>query len=285
MSFGKQIVGALKSLTAMWGFCISQFIVSVCATGVVVGMLYGTMQTRDGLAPELLEFIRSGGTADVNSAWLQRLSYVVLLISSLVTVLWLLTGYKRSLGYRGSQLGTGRITVLNILLAIFSGLSSMLTVQLFFHLAGFSNAALMTYDTALTPLGLVALVIAAPVTEELVFRGFVFRRMIDRGVSVALTVVLTGIAFGLVHGNAAQIFYALPMGLWLGYFRARYDNLWLCVIMHICANYAGTFPIAELGGGMMPLLFCAPAVFAVCAAVTFFTAKRPHTITSEDIDG
>ena len=93
MSFGKQIVGALKSLTAMWGFCISQFIVSVCATGVVVGMLYGTMQTRDGLAPELLEFIRSGGTADVNSAWLQRLSYVVLLISSLVTVLWLLTGY------------------------------------------------------------------------------------------------------------------------------------------------------------------------------------------------
>lgn len=117
------------------------------------------------------------------------------------------------------------------------------------------------------------------------FRGFVFRRMIDRGVSVALTVVLTGIAFGLVHGNAAQIFYALPMGLWLGYFRARYDNLWLCVIMHICANYAGTFPIAELGGGMMPLLFCAPAVFAVCAAVTFFTAKRPHTITSEDIDG
>ena len=172
----------------------------------------------------------------MNSAWIQRLSYVVLLISSLITVLWLLTGYKRSLGYRGSQLGTGRITALNILLAIFSGLSSMLTVQLIFHLAGFSNAALMTYDTALTPLGLVALVIAAPVTEELVFRGAILRSLLGWTGRHWVAIAVSAVLFAAVHFNPAQMPHALLVGLLLGWMYYRTGSVVPGVAFHWANN-------------------------------------------------
>lgn len=144
-------------------------------------------------------------------------------------------------------------------------------------------------------LGLVGFMAAAAVTEELLFRGVLFRIVEERtGTGIAL--VLTGVLFGLVHlFNAdATLWGALAIAIEAGglltaaYVATR--KLWLPIGLHFGWNFAaaGIFgtevsgrgtpqglldaatsgPVAVTGGGFGPegslysVLFC---VLATCA--------------------
>lgn len=64
----------------------------------------------------------------------------------------------------------------------------------------------------------------APVTEELVFRGYVLRSLRPYGKRFAI--VGSAILFGLFHGNLMQTPYAILMGLILGYIACEYSVYW-----------------------------------------------------------
>lgn len=59
--------------------------------------------------------------------------------------------------------------------------------------------------------------IAVPVTEELIFRGLVYRKL-ERYVSVKKAVLLGAAIFAVYHGNLLQILFAFPMGIILNLF-------------------------------------------------------------------
>lgn len=63
-------------------------------------------------------------------------------------------------------------------------------------------------------LGFLLLVVAAPVVEELVFRGFLAEALRDRGKRVAIW--LSAIAFSVAHLRFSQFRYYVAMGLLLG---------------------------------------------------------------------
>lgn len=81
---------------------------------------------------------------------------------------------------------------------------------------------------------LIALCVAAPVAEELIFRGFAYRgwarSFLRRGGAIALTAVL----FAIVHlqYDAFYLGGIVVIGLLLGYLRYRSNSTWLTVIMH-----------------------------------------------------
>lgn len=79
--------------------------------------------------------------------------------------------------------------------------------------------------------------IIAPLFEEFLVRGLLFgsiRHMFDDHVSVALT---AGV-FALMHMqyDAAVMMLILPMGVVLGYARARSGSIWVPVILHVLNN-------------------------------------------------
>lgn len=75
--------------------------------------------------------------------------------------------------------------------------------------------------------------IAAPLTEELLFRGFVLDSLRPYGKRFAI--FGSAVLFGLFHGNLLQVPYAFLMGLVLGYLAAEYSFVW-ALVLHVFNN-------------------------------------------------
>ncbi len=86
------------------------------------------------------------------------------------------------------------------------------------------------------PLGVLSIVLLAPVAEELLFRGAVQRQLMVTWHHPAGAVCASALIFGLVHANPAQMPFAALMGLVLGWVYYRTGSLLLCIVMHLVNN-------------------------------------------------
>jgi hypothetical protein len=108
------------------------------------------------------------------------------------------------------------------------------------------------YESARDPgaiaLVLVAVAIAAPVGEEVMFRGFLFRGWAASRLGGAGTIVLTSVIWAAIHTQydwfgMAQIFC---LGLLFGWVRWRSGSTALTMLMHAVTNVAATIETAVI---------------------------------------
>ncbi len=83
--------------------------------------------------------------------------------------------------------------------------------------------------------------------EELVFRGYILRTLRRYGDWFA--VMVSALVFGLMHGNLAQIPFAIITGIALGWLYIMTENIWLAVSVHFINNALSYF-LQYLGLGM-----------------------------------
>lgn len=80
-------------------------------------------------------------------------------------------------------------------------------------------------------------VIAAPVLEELIFRKLLIDRIYIYGEGTAILV--SGLMFGLFHGNLSQFFYAFALGSMLAYIYLRTGRIRYTILIHMLINFCG----------------------------------------------
>jgi len=83
-------------------------------------------------------------------------------------------------------------------------------------------------------LNIILISVIAPVMEELMFRRLLLDVLRPFGDLVAI--LYSGIAFGLLHMNLSQIFYAAGLGLMLGYIMVKTNNIYCCMGLHASLN-------------------------------------------------
>lgn len=81
----------------------------------------------------------------------------------------------------------------------------------------------------------VAGAIAAPIGEEVFFRGFVYNSLKAR-VRIPAAIVLSGFLFALIHMNPLAGLIIFPMGMLLAYVYERTRSLWVTICMHAVNN-------------------------------------------------
>ena len=81
------------------------------------------------------------------------------------------------------------------------------------------------------------MVICAPVMEELIFRKLLVDRAVRYGQGVA--VLLSGLMFGLFHGNLNQFVYAAGLGAFLAFLYVKTGNLKITIGLHMIINFFG----------------------------------------------
>ncbi|MCQ2416711.1 MAG: CPBP family intramembrane metalloprotease [Oscillospiraceae bacterium] len=81
-------------------------------------------------------------------------------------------------------------------------------------------------------------VLIGPVIEEILFRKILLDRIQKYGTLPAL--LISGITFGLFHGNFSQFFYAAFIGLFLAYIYLRTGKVINTIILHIMMNFWGS---------------------------------------------
>jgi membrane protease YdiL (CAAX protease family) len=95
------------------------------------------------------------------------------------------------------------------------------------------------YDTSVWPVMLwLAIVVFAPLYEEIFFRGFLFTGFLQSRLGPVGAVVLTALAWSLLHVqydiyDIASIFV---LGLVLGVMRLRTGSVWSPLLMHVLNN-------------------------------------------------
>ncbi len=96
------------------------------------------------------------------------------------------------------------------------------------------------------PLLILALVVAAPVGEELFFRGFLFRGWAESRLGPAGAIVLTSVLWAVIHlqYDWFQISHIIAGGLLLGWLRYRSDSTLLTILLHGLMNLVATIEAA-----------------------------------------
>lgn len=88
-----------------------------------------------------------------------------------------------------------------------------------------------------SPLKVLVMVILAPLLEELICRKLLIDRIGRYGEKLA--VLMSGLIFGLLHGNLFQFFYAFALGAIFAYIYIRSGKLRYSVIFHAIINFMG----------------------------------------------
>ena len=117
-----------------------------------------------------------------------------------------------------------------------------------------------------------AVVILAPIAEELLFRGIIFR-MLEKHWSEIAAIIVSALFFGIYHMNLMQAIYVLPIGLLLGYTAYKCKSVLPCILIHMINNFM-PYVLGVLPESLQVEWFAALIVL-VCAAVLFVIWKMP----------
>lgn len=129
-----------------------------------------------------------------------------------------------------------------ILLGFSGQFVTLLVLSVFINLNLFPQSWLDSFNqnsdivTNANPvLSFFAVVILAPVFEELLCRGLILKTM--RGVMPKwVSIILSAAIFGIVHGNPIQFIYATALGILLGWLYTKFDSIWIPMLCHLVFN-------------------------------------------------
>lgn len=88
------------------------------------------------------------------------------------------------------------------------------------------------------------MVILAPIGEELMFRKLIVDRAVKYGKGIAI--LLSGLMFGLFHGNLNQFIYAFVIGCFFAFLYVKTGNIKVSISMHMLFNFIGGFVATNL---------------------------------------
>lgn len=128
---------------------------------------------------------------------------------------------------------------------------------------------------------IVSAVIAAPVLEELFFRGMIYKRLRDI-VNVKAAIIISALFFGAFHGNLVQLVYAFIIGLMLAYVYEKFKTIWVPIVFHIGANLISIL-ITELLPQSMYNAVVILGAMVVSVALTVVLLKYVNRYSAEAV--
>ena len=90
--------------------------------------------------------------------------------------------------------------------------------------------------------------VVAPIGEEFVFRKLIIDRTYKYGGFVCI--FFSALAFGLMHANFYQFFYAFALGLVLGYVYYKTGRIWYSIALHAAINFVGSVVTSYVAAGV-----------------------------------
>ena len=278
---------------------LHQLLVLVYTFGVSIGV---GIQNADAVAEGTFtnEMI-------IEQVLLQAANSLIFAGVMMIALIWLFAYSKRESFFKMYRFQT-KPTMLQIYLAITIGFSAVFFSS--FIVRGLSLLfpdAYASYVEAFENLQLgsalsffIAVVIMAPLFEEILFRGFVFDQ-VERHFTPTAAVIVSGLMFGVYHLNIFQGVFASVLGIVLGLSLLWTNSIRIPIIIHLVNNaVAWMFSLeivserVEAAGLLFEIgtYFLAFALFPM-AIYTLYSERVPFTsnrgkgaldqITVEDI--
>jgi membrane protease YdiL (CAAX protease family) len=92
-----------------------------------------------------------------------------------------------------------------------------------------------------------AVAVVAPISEELVFRGYIWSAL-EKVCPPWVTLLVTSILFACFHMDPIHIIGVFATGLFMGWIRLIGGSIWPCILMHATNNLMAVLATFALGG-------------------------------------
>lgn len=157
-----------------------------------------------------------------------------------------------------------------------------IVVQYFFAKNGveLSEADFSYFQSAKSTIAVVLYTcILAPITEELLYRGFLMKAL--SCVGVRFGIVVSALLFGLAHGNISQFLLGFLGGLFFGKIVARHNSLVPSILVHMGINCTSTLlnllsekATGTIGAGITAIVVLLYYGVAILGLVFWFWKER-----------
>ncbi len=276
-------LAALEVFLLFFGFVFSQAVITFVLV-IPYTFAVGTRLAEEGLGANqaFLEIARA-----VSEDFLPHHTVTVSILSALLSLGVLLPVMKKlhpplkdTLGFHKRPiksffplfpLGVGLQIFISILLSWVMRLPAM---EAFSHQMEEYTALISGGNNRLWEL--LAVVVAAPLCEELFFRGAIQSALKRTGMPLWTAVLIQAALFGLVHGLPLQMAYAFLIGVIFGFLTETQGCIWHSVLLHALFNAAGYW--SELPGeeiSPVTLIFLFLCASAVCVAALLQIFRTP----------
>lgn len=163
------------------------------------------------------------------------------------------------------------------LFALALGYLASFVTNLLLQLGGLNNTSAaeeMVFE--LPPWAALLFVAILPaILEELIFRGILYQKLGRFGEKPY--VLLSGLLFGLFHGNASQFLFAMVLGCCFALLVSRTGTILYGVMLHFLVNFLSAVLIAPLAyEPEMQLLMGLWVPACIALGVAFFFLQREH---------
>jgi len=95
---------------------------------------------------------------------------------------------------------------------------------------------------------LISLAVLAALTEEIIFRGIMQKRL-TKMMRIPGAIILQAFIFGLVHLNPLQSSYAFALGIIIGFVYLWHDSIWVPITVHFVFNGTSVM-LTHFAGGI-----------------------------------
>lgn len=156
----------------------------------------------------------------------------------------------------------------------------VLMINMAFTSEGY-EAVSSAYYSASIPVQFICLGIIIPITEELMFRGVLFRRFREQG-NFLNAAVWSALIFGLTHGNVVQLIYTGTLGVLLAYVYEKFRSLKAPVLLHITVNLLS---LAVTDTNVLTWLMSAPIRIAAAVIICAFIGSSMFVLIRQMQNG
>lgn len=217
-----------------------------------------------------------------------QLTYGALYLAAFLCPIPIMKGLTRARGLPWQAVRTDRGMSRYLPLIVLGGITVILAQSYlnaglvsFFDFDRLFDSTLPSTDGKMTGLDLLlSLLVMAAVPafcEEFLFRGAILGNLLPFGRGTA--VLVSALAFGLMHQNPAQFLYAFGAGILLGTVYERTGSIWNCVALHFCNNATSVLATAlpqwlgEEKGTVVLLILDALLVVSGLISIVFLTRR------------
>jgi membrane protease YdiL (CAAX protease family) len=169
--------------------------------------------------------------------------YAVLLqtVSAVIAIFFLLRMYRKDYKRRRFVFDKSKIGVPHWLLIIPAGIFASLAGNLIMNISdiasmseSYQEAEVLLFSGPFA-IQVIGIGIVIPICEELVYRGLIYMRM-RQYLNVNMSILVSALIFGLVHGNPVQGIYGFLVGILFAYVYEQYGSLKAPMLAHVSAN-------------------------------------------------
>lgn len=264
----------MKKMACFWKSLlpvIFLFILQVVATIPV--MIIFILKERSTTGGDITAILVSLSDITSNQQYLQTVNIVYGILALLIFGIWYQRVFVRPFRNRPKKQPTG-YSFHTIVSMIFLGIGLQYVTTLLTDLIGRLHPEWITkYNAAMETQGysdlsvmlIVYSVIMAPIIEELIFRGLIFRYA-RHAMPFWFANIWQALLFGFVHLNLVQSIYAFVMGLFLGWVCRRGHGIRYSIPVHIVFNIIGCFFAGLISISLM-FSYAGFAVFGVVLTI------------------